>query len=324
MTTYRGITAEAEPGAPDNPTFADCKGWTVTLTRMDAGRRRQMQVHYYTGSGIHHEPRAKDVITSLCDDAARLEQDGPAFENWAEALGFGIKDSAQARRIWHAVTKQTARLRRFLGADFDAFVYPAPGAGAEIVREGMGGFGKPPGHPAHTFSVRTYDDSAYSLAAAVDADDLPPAIRERAAQLLAEYRPPAIESREARLWIRRVLASLRNCYNGVHLTAHEERDGTMIHCHGYDAGHYTGANEHTHPIATLAGVIAVREVYPEYVPSDRDLMEPNCSACGHHLNAHANGDGGKCTVILDMPGYKDATTEDAKGRTLCGCAEFSE
>lgn len=113
-----GITARAE-WADGNPNMSDMPAgsshWRVTLRR----KGKQLTVPFSQGPAHSHEPAAIDVLSCLISDASGAEQ---RFEDWADDLGFDT-DSRKAERIYNAVQKQTAKLRRFLGADFDAYLY---------------------------------------------------------------------------------------------------------------------------------------------------------------------------------------------------------
>src|SRR5690349_1630197 len=80
-----------------------------------------------------------------------------------------------------------------------------------IVKEGMGGFLNPPGHPEHTMSVVGYRFSE-SLSAAVNDENLDPALRAEAKQILDDWEAnkPPID----RDWVHSVLGYFRGCYQG--------------------------------------------------------------------------------------------------------------
>lgn len=188
---------------------------------------------------------------------------------------------------------------------------------ARILPDGCGAFMEPPGHPMHRLHVETFhangrrrddylslDFAAGPEGVAYGIDGL---IRGRARRLLESYQPPAINSREAQLWIRRVMAYFNNCYRGDDPNPwHANR--LHIHSNLCDAAH---------PIEDHAGVRFIRQYYPDFTPAGEAI---DCTTCSHHLNAHANGEGGTCTVILDMDGYKAANTEADK--PLCRCPSF--
>ena len=91
-------------------------GWTVRLTY----KRRSMTVDFWTGAAITAEPDAASVLECLCSDAAGIEN-ARGFEDWAAEYGYDT-DSREAEATFRACQRQTERLRRFLGADFAAFM----------------------------------------------------------------------------------------------------------------------------------------------------------------------------------------------------------
>lgn len=90
--------------------------WTVVLRYQ--GRR--MTVPFYTGSGWTREPTAADVVDCLCSDASGIEC-ARDFDDWCSDLGMDT-DSRKAERIYRQSERQTAALRRLLGADYDDVV----------------------------------------------------------------------------------------------------------------------------------------------------------------------------------------------------------
>src|SRR5262249_20478447 len=89
--------------------------WTVVLRY----KGRRMTVPFYMGPALAREPNAEDVMEALCSDASSAEN---SFENWCGDYGYDT-DSRRAERTYQAVQKQTAKLRRLLGDDFDRIVY---------------------------------------------------------------------------------------------------------------------------------------------------------------------------------------------------------
>lgn len=107
-------------GAPENPDFENCDGWTVTL-EMDG---RQMTTPFYKGYGHHgEEPTAEEVLECLAMDAAGIENVF-SFEDWCAEYGYD-SDSRRAEKIYNACLRQTEKLRKFLGDKFYNLVYEA-------------------------------------------------------------------------------------------------------------------------------------------------------------------------------------------------------
>jgi hypothetical protein len=80
-----------------------------------------MTTPFYMGPGLCREPTAADVLECLALDASSVEcSDG--FGDWARDLGYD-EDSRRASAIYDACEKVARRLRRFLGADYDAYLY---------------------------------------------------------------------------------------------------------------------------------------------------------------------------------------------------------
>jgi hypothetical protein len=89
--------------------------YSVTLKR----KGRQLTVPYGMGYGLSHEPRADEVLECLTLDASSADQ---SFEDWCGDYGYDT-NSRRAERTYDTVQAQTAKLRRFLGDDFDTYVY---------------------------------------------------------------------------------------------------------------------------------------------------------------------------------------------------------
>jgi hypothetical protein len=107
-----GITAASE-WADDNPNMTDMprgsSHWRVTFAR---GRKR-MTVPFSMCPAHSSEPDAPGVFDCLLSDATGADQ---SFEEWCGYYGYD-SDSRKAERTYKAVTRQTAKLRQFLGAD---------------------------------------------------------------------------------------------------------------------------------------------------------------------------------------------------------------
>jgi hypothetical protein len=90
--------------------------WLVTL-RCD---RRRLCTYFSQGPAFTSDPSATDVLECLQSDAIGIVN-ATSFETWAADLGLDT-DSRSAERTFHACARTTARLRRFLGDAFDAFL----------------------------------------------------------------------------------------------------------------------------------------------------------------------------------------------------------
>jgi hypothetical protein len=115
-----GIEAEAAYGADDFDTpegMEHMDPWTVTLT----WRGRTLVVPFYTGEGLRSQmtdgPAALSVLSALLLDSYA---DDVTFEDWAGEFGYDT-DSRSAERTYDACREEAAKLREFLGAEFDAY-----------------------------------------------------------------------------------------------------------------------------------------------------------------------------------------------------------
>lgn len=86
--------------------------WRCTLRF----RGRQMTLVYSMGMAFDREPQPWNVLHCLAADAAGLDSAGGCFEEWAADYGYD-PDSRKAERIFRAVTRQTAKLRKLLGEE---------------------------------------------------------------------------------------------------------------------------------------------------------------------------------------------------------------
>ena len=102
----------------------DEDGWEHNAYTVELRRgTRRMSVPWKAGMGIEGPPTAADVLECLLSDAASVENAAGDFEEWAPELGYD-PDSRRALAVFEALTKQTAKLRRFLGEDFERAVFP--------------------------------------------------------------------------------------------------------------------------------------------------------------------------------------------------------
>jgi len=113
-----GITLDAE-WTERNPNMADGKypmtHWRVTLKR--ANPRRQMTVIFSMGMAHTGQPGVDDVMNCLLMDASGMEY-AENFEDWANEYGYD-PDSRTAEHIYESTRQQTAKLRQFLGDQYE-------------------------------------------------------------------------------------------------------------------------------------------------------------------------------------------------------------
>lgn len=227
----------------------------------------------------------------------------------------------------------------------------------QIRSGGAGGFLCPPGHPMHTTHVATdcrrrrENQGSMSLECATTCDYIGASVRAEARRLLdawAAKRQP-IEAYPVQLWIRGTLAYFKTCYKGegpepwnadaLHICGglqdaprDEGKRALYLHlCESYgikERAHWPRCFQE-HPLGDHAGVRMIRRYYPEYEPRPEHFASPDCGDCGHHLNAHDNGKGGRCTAILDMALYEKGKAAGHgylggdRLAALCRCPGFS-
>ena len=122
--TARGIKATVKQ-VNDNPAMkpantapASEKEWYYAASHYRVTLRmygRSMTVGYSQGCGIKSEPTADRVLECLISDA--LCASG-SFEEFCDDCGYDA-DSRKAERIYRACVSIRARLRRFLGSEYD-------------------------------------------------------------------------------------------------------------------------------------------------------------------------------------------------------------
>jgi len=79
---------------------------------------RRLTTEFYTGVGWKQDPTAADVLACLILDARSAES--ATFEEFCAYLDYS-NDSRKAERIYRKCKSLGPRIRRLLGADFDAF-----------------------------------------------------------------------------------------------------------------------------------------------------------------------------------------------------------
>lgn len=122
--TARGIKATVKQ-VNDNPAMrpantapASEKEWYYTASHYRVTLRmygRSMTVGYSQGCGIKNAPTADRVLECLVNDATGSE-DG--FEEFCRNFGYDM-DSRKAYSIYRACVNIRARLRRFLGSEYE-------------------------------------------------------------------------------------------------------------------------------------------------------------------------------------------------------------
>lgn len=90
--------------------------WSIRL----AYQGREMVTSYYTGS-LAGEPTLAGVIESLTLDAALGEE---TFKDFCANLEYN-EDSRKAYAQWEACKRQSKRIHKLLGEDYDTIAYIA-------------------------------------------------------------------------------------------------------------------------------------------------------------------------------------------------------
>lgn len=118
----------------------DADGWmhnAYKATLHYQGRR--LTTPFRTGEGWTEDPTAADVLECLLSDAAGYDNAQDA-EDWAREYGYLTPDNDDSRAAWKKAEqqyretgKQTEKLRRLLGEDYDAAVFPTADDDSEQV-----------------------------------------------------------------------------------------------------------------------------------------------------------------------------------------------
>ena len=82
---------------------------------------RKYTFPYWTGPGWDRDPTTCDAAGSILMDASSYEN-ARGFEDWAADLGYDT-DSRTAERVYRAVERAHANVKRLLGPDFREFLY---------------------------------------------------------------------------------------------------------------------------------------------------------------------------------------------------------
>lgn len=113
-----GIIATARPGCDSErpPQMNDKMAtWTVTLTYTH-GKRRSMVTPFYTGSAITRVNVA-DVLSSLLTETVSFDN-AKDYNDWCSEFGMD-PDKGSNRKTWDMVCHQAAKVKEFLGSDYD-------------------------------------------------------------------------------------------------------------------------------------------------------------------------------------------------------------
>jgi len=98
---------------PNMEDWKDANHYKITLLN----GKKQLTTYFSQGYGIKHEPTAEDILDCLASDAAGYEN-AHDFEDWARDYGYDT-DSRKAERSHKAIGKQAAKLKQFLGDDYE-------------------------------------------------------------------------------------------------------------------------------------------------------------------------------------------------------------
>lgn len=80
---------------------------------------RSLTVDFWMGQAHTAEPDAEGVLDCLLSDASAGEQD---FHEFCSEFGYD-EDSRKAEKVWKACKQTAPKLRRFLGDDYETFLY---------------------------------------------------------------------------------------------------------------------------------------------------------------------------------------------------------
>jgi hypothetical protein len=106
------MTAERTDSNPHMDDSAQMDHWRCIIRRP----RHSFTVYFSQGYGHNGKaPKLAAVLECLASDASSLDN-ARDFEDWAGDYGYST-DSRKAEKIFSTVTKQAARLKRFLGDD---------------------------------------------------------------------------------------------------------------------------------------------------------------------------------------------------------------
>lgn len=98
--------------------------WDVILLRVGDTGSVSLKTTFFTGDIT--APTAELVMKALLNDASTfVNTDG--FEEWAAELGYTNQDEREYyRELYARVEEQTEQLQRFLGEDYDDYLWETP------------------------------------------------------------------------------------------------------------------------------------------------------------------------------------------------------
>lgn len=111
LPTLTATGVDFNPATDGEHWTRDDYHWRVTLTYQ--GRR--MSLRFHQGAAHTKPPTVSDVLDCLFSDASA----GDTFADFCSNFGCG-EDSRKAEKTWKACRSLGIRLRKVLGADFDA------------------------------------------------------------------------------------------------------------------------------------------------------------------------------------------------------------
>lgn len=92
-------------------------GWNVTLSR----KGEHLRVPFYKGPGHQGNPPTVEEVTECVLADASLLDDYDSERRFIDEMGY--ETSRQGRRVYKAVVDQTKKVRRWLGEDFETYLY---------------------------------------------------------------------------------------------------------------------------------------------------------------------------------------------------------
>jgi len=116
------LTVTGDPARPydqQDDWQRNANGYRVRLRY----QRRSMTIDFWQGIAHTSDPDAAGVLDCLLSDA---DCGARSFDDFCSELGYDV-DSRKAYRTWQACQRTDRQLRRFLGDDFDRFLYSERG-----------------------------------------------------------------------------------------------------------------------------------------------------------------------------------------------------
>jgi len=102
----------------ENPNMAGMPAKSTHWKCMLRYQGRRMGVFFSMGPGHDdREPTVQDILECLFCDSHGAEE---PFETWVKDLGYD-PDSRKALKTYEVIGRQTAKLRRLLGEDFEVY-----------------------------------------------------------------------------------------------------------------------------------------------------------------------------------------------------------